>query len=233
MKNIPKLMTDCFHGHSFPGELQRYFEYVAHLHYDEKPDYDMCRKLFHNAIVHSGAVDDGRLVFTTPTARQSNVVRSPAKKSTAGSSVKKTPSKRPAAAAKSPPLPQKGTSRKRQAADDFTDDEDEVDEIDDDDSDEDYCENGCNTPPSKVKTKPRTTVPKHQPNSTNNHSFKSPPGLSAANLTPATVLSPAKPSTGRARPRNGRASEIVSYASAGTQTSPGLAGLRPKKKAVK
>jgi hypothetical protein len=125
-------------------------------------------------------------------------VRSPAKKSKAGSSVNKTPSKKPAAAAKSPMPPKKGTSRKRQAADDCTDDEDEVEEIDDD-SDEDYCENGCNTPPSKVKTKPQTTAHKHQPNSTNNHTFKSPPGLSAASLTPAAVLSPAKPSTGRAR----------------------------------
>jgi hypothetical protein len=58
----------------FLGELQRYFEYVEQLEYDEKPDYDACRKLFHNAIVHSGAVDDGRLVFTTPAARQVRAV---------------------------------------------------------------------------------------------------------------------------------------------------------------
>lgn len=57
------------------AELQRYLEYAIQLEYEEKPDYVRCRKLFHDAIVKSGGVDDGRLVFASPAARQVTLIK--------------------------------------------------------------------------------------------------------------------------------------------------------------
>ncbi len=59
MKNIPSLMRDCFTGaNRGPGEIQSYLEYVNSLEYDEKPDYDQCRKFFTAAMKKNGFTDD-------------------------------------------------------------------------------------------------------------------------------------------------------------------------------
>ncbi len=58
MKNIPSLMRDCFPTGKVPGEIQSYLEYVNDLDYDERPDYDQCRRFFTTAMKKNGFTDD-------------------------------------------------------------------------------------------------------------------------------------------------------------------------------
>lgn len=68
MKNIPKLMRDCFCG-DHQVEIQKYLEYINTLEYEDQPDYEFIRKLFREGLKKRGCTDDGKNVkFTTSKA---------------------------------------------------------------------------------------------------------------------------------------------------------------------
>lgn len=66
MKNIPKLMRDCFHdNHQGEVEIQKYLEYINSLKYEDEPDYEYIRKLFRGGLKKRGCTDDGKNVKFT------------------------------------------------------------------------------------------------------------------------------------------------------------------------
>ncbi|XP_015754496.1 PREDICTED: serine/threonine-protein kinase VRK1-like isoform X1 [Acropora digitifera] len=67
MKDIPRLMRDCFCG-NHPVEIQRYLEYVSSLKYQQEPDYEHIRKLLKDGLKKRGCTDDGKSVKFTPPA---------------------------------------------------------------------------------------------------------------------------------------------------------------------
>lgn len=68
MKDIPKLMRDCFRG-NHPVEIQKYLEYITTLEYEEEPNYECIRKLFKDGLKKRGCTDDGKSVkFSSATA---------------------------------------------------------------------------------------------------------------------------------------------------------------------
>lgn len=64
MSDIRKLMADCFHG-NHPVEIQKYFEYINLLKYQQEPDYEHVRKIFKDGLKKRGCTDDGKSVKFT------------------------------------------------------------------------------------------------------------------------------------------------------------------------
>ncbi|CAL4128017.1 unnamed protein product, partial [Meganyctiphanes norvegica] len=84
MEDIPLFMDQCF-GDEIPPGLQEYLEYVKRLSFDEKPNYNKCRRILQKALASQGHIDDGHLDFTVSSPKQEKKVRSrPHKKTRRG-----------------------------------------------------------------------------------------------------------------------------------------------------
>lgn len=64
MDDIPGLMKKSFPKSSAPAPLVKYFEYVARLKHDEKPDYTYCHKLLEKGLKDCKCPVEGKLEFT-------------------------------------------------------------------------------------------------------------------------------------------------------------------------
>lgn len=60
-KNIPSLMKACFTNGNVPDEVQKYFEMVKKLQYDECPNYEGMKTLFRKGLKNLGKKDEWKL----------------------------------------------------------------------------------------------------------------------------------------------------------------------------
>ncbi|GAB6021644.1 hypothetical protein CHUAL_004228 [Chamberlinius hualienensis] len=61
MKGLPKTLNSCFGDQSPPDAVLEYLKYVKQLDFEEKPDYNFCRKLFITGLTKAGFKYDGKL----------------------------------------------------------------------------------------------------------------------------------------------------------------------------
>ncbi|XP_058444770.1 nucleosomal histone kinase 1 [Malaya genurostris] len=72
MKDVSGFMKYCFKK-EIPKPLHEYTKYVATLKYDEKPDYQKCRKIFELGLKELGKSNSGDLEFEIKTASKKQI----------------------------------------------------------------------------------------------------------------------------------------------------------------
>ena len=65
LRDIPSFLWRCF-GDQYPDVLEEYLNYVVSLEFDTTPNYDVCRKMFENALKKEKFPLDRKLDFSTP-----------------------------------------------------------------------------------------------------------------------------------------------------------------------
>lgn len=78
MSNLESRLKESFANRQVPGPIFSYLKYVTKLKYDEKPDYEKCRKEFLNGLKSLGKTNTGDLEFEMDTSATSKkVIKSP------------------------------------------------------------------------------------------------------------------------------------------------------------